>query len=55
MDETTTRYYSKQVWRDGGPLCDHASILIEPEGYFVEVPVGPRTINSRQAGSRQVA
>lgn len=55
MDETTTRNYSKQSWRTGGPLCDYASSLIEPEGRFGEVQFGPRNINSRQARTRHVA
>jgi hypothetical protein len=29
MDESTVRYYSKQTRRVGGPVCDHASGLIE--------------------------
>ena len=51
----TTRYYSKQTWRNGGPLCDHTQSLIEPEGRYGEVRFGPRNINSRQADTRQVA
>ncbi len=55
MDEMTTSYYSIQTWRTGGPLCDYASSLIEPEGRFTEVQFGPRNTNSRQAVTRQVA
>ncbi len=55
MDETTTRNYSIQTWRSGGPLCDYVPSLIEPEGRFREVQFGPRNINSRQAGTRHVA
>ena len=55
MDETTIRYYSKQTWREGGPLCDYAPSLDEPERRFGAVHIGPRNINLRQAGTRQVA
>jgi hypothetical protein len=55
MDETTIRYYSKQALCDWGPLCDYAPSLDEPERRFEAVQIGPRNINSRQAGTRQVA
>jgi hypothetical protein len=41
MDETTTRNYSIQAWRDGGPSCDYASSLIEPEGVSKKCKSGP--------------